>query len=360
MLNRIFEYVWHKRAELWTAERRVHFERQCSGLRVVLLKEGERQTGREKEKEKRRAPIKTDQRVFSHSFSLSLWRTLTFSSPLLYNVGRFCVDPENKQHSGGEGDLFALTVLASTVVIRTSASKRKRNREERIEEKICSSHVHSSLFLQYTYIGTPTREYMSNTRSEREHVHTNNKRIWTIGERIWSDEKWLLTIHFLPLFGCWLISLNVLKRGETHTNVYKVGKHVYKKWVWKKQVEILLASTLLIMIKLIKHNPFAHHHNFNLSNIFIKCERILNINRKITLNDQKIKTLNKTNSKKMKEIIRNFDKKKLVFIIKKYLVQVSTLLTLYLKYLDGCHYLYLPSMIKHTFFFIMIELQLVE
>jgi hypothetical protein len=62
---------------------------------------------------------------------------------------RFCVDPENKQYNGGEGDLFALTLLA---MVRSSASKRKRNREGRIEEKICSSHVHSSLFLQYTYI----------------------------------------------------------------------------------------------------------------------------------------------------------------------------------------------------------------
>jgi len=161
---------------------------------------------RQREKEKRRPPIKTDQHVFSHSLSLSLWRTLTFSSPLLYNVGRFCVDPENKQHSGGEGDLFALTLLVTTVVIRSSsASKRKRNREERIEEKICSSHVHSSLFLQYThihiYIGTPSREYMSKTRSERERVHMNNERIWTIEERIRSDEKWLLTTLFCCSLG---------------------------------------------------------------------------------------------------------------------------------------------------------------
>ncbi len=229
--------MWHKRAELWTAERRVHFERQCDGLRVVLLKEGERQTHREREKEKRRPPIKTDQRVFSHS--LSLWRTLTFSSPLLYNVGRFCVDPENKQHSGGEGDLFALTVLASTVVIRTSASKRKRNREERIEEKICSSHVHSSLFLQYIHIhiGTPSREYMSNTRSKRERVHMNNERIWTIKERIRTDEKWLLTILFCCSlsvghyrWSCWKEE----KYIHTHLQGGKTYIYVWKKWVWRK------------------------------------------------------------------------------------------------------------------------------
>lgn len=37
-----------------------------------------------------------------------------------------------------------------TVVIRTSASKRKREIKKKKEEKICSSHVHSSLFLEYT------------------------------------------------------------------------------------------------------------------------------------------------------------------------------------------------------------------
>jgi hypothetical protein len=78
--------------------------------------------------------------------SFSRARALTFSSPLLYNLVRFCVDPENKQYNGGEDDLFALTL------VRSSASKRKRNREGRIEEKICSSHVHSSLFLQYIHI----------------------------------------------------------------------------------------------------------------------------------------------------------------------------------------------------------------
>jgi hypothetical protein len=68
-------------------------------------------------KEKRRPPIKTDQHAFS--YSLSLARALTFSSPLLYNLVRFCVDPENKQYNGGEGDLFALTLLASTIVVRS-------------------------------------------------------------------------------------------------------------------------------------------------------------------------------------------------------------------------------------------------
>jgi hypothetical protein len=171
MLSRIFEYVWHKRAELWTAERRVHFERQCNGLRVVLLKEGERQT--ERERERKRSGGHPSKLTNMHSLILSRARALTFSSPLLYNVVRFCVDPENKQHSGGEGDLFALTLLTSTVVIRSSASKRKRNRGGRIEEKICSSHVHSSLFLQYTstYRNTITRMYVKYNKRTRTWAH---------------------------------------------------------------------------------------------------------------------------------------------------------------------------------------------
>jgi hypothetical protein len=178
---------------LWTA---MQWPSRC-------ITERRRKTDRERERETAAAHQNWPTCILSFSLSPSLWRTLTFSSPLLYNVGRFCVDPENKQHSGGEGDLFALTLLTTTVVIRSSssASKRKRNREERIEEKICSSHVHSSLFLQYTYIGTPSREYMSKTRSERVRVHMSNERIWTIGERIRSDEKWLLTTLFCCTLG---------------------------------------------------------------------------------------------------------------------------------------------------------------
>lgn len=48
----------------------------------------------------------------------------------------------------------------------------------------------------------------------------------------------------------------------------------------EKQVQIFLASTLLIMIELIKHNSFAHHDNFGHSNTLPKCEYILNINIK--------------------------------------------------------------------------------
>lgn len=111
----------------------------------------ERGREREWEKEKRRPPIKTDQRTFS----LSLWRTLTFSSPLLYNVGRFCVDPENKQYSGGEDDLFALTHSFHDhrcySYVHRPANERER-KKERIVEKICSSHVHSSLSLCSIYI----------------------------------------------------------------------------------------------------------------------------------------------------------------------------------------------------------------
>jgi hypothetical protein len=161
--------------------------------------------------------------ILSFSLSLSLWRTLTFSSPLLYNIGRFCVDPENKQYSGGEDDLFALTLLASTVVIRSSASKRKRNREERIEEKICSSHVHSSLFLQYTYRNTIKRIYVK--YKKRTCVHEQRE---DMNDRRKNMKRWKMTTNntFLLFFECWLISLIVLKREEIHTHVYQVGKHI--------------------------------------------------------------------------------------------------------------------------------------
>ncbi len=194
-------------------------------------KEKDRHTEKERKRSGGRPSKLTN--VYSLILSLSLWRTLTFSSPLLYNIGRFCVDPENKQHSGGEDDLFALTVLASTVVIRSSASKRKRNREERIEEKICSSHVHSSLFLQYTYRNTIKRIYVK--YKKRTCVHEQRE---DMNDRRKNMKRWKMTTNntFLLFFECWLISLIVLKREEIHTHVYQVGKHIYEKWVWKKQV----------------------------------------------------------------------------------------------------------------------------
>jgi hypothetical protein len=114
----------------------------------------------------------------------------------------------------------------------------------------------------YIYIGTPSWEYMSNTTSERERVYTKNNRIWTIR----SDEKELLTtLFFAVVLGCWLISLIVLKWGEIDTHVGKVGKYIC---IWRKSDKEtswdFLASTLLIMIKLIRHNLFAYQHNFDL------------------------------------------------------------------------------------------------
>jgi hypothetical protein len=61
------------------------------------------------------------------------------------------------------------------------------------------------------YIGTPSREYMS------ARVHMNNGRIWTIEERIQTDEKWLLHTNntLLLIFeSVGHYRCIVLKRGE--------------------------------------------------------------------------------------------------------------------------------------------------
>ncbi len=80
------------------------------------------------------------------------------------------------------------------------------------------------------------------------------------------------------------IADRVEKRRNIYTHLQGGKTYIYicmkKNECEEKQVQIFLASTLLIMIELIKHNSFAHHDNFGHSNTLPKCEHILNINIK--------------------------------------------------------------------------------
>jgi len=79
------------------------------------------------------------------------------------------------------------------------------------------------------------------------------------------------------------VLVNIADRVEKRRSTYiylQGGKTYIKNECERNKLRFFLASTLLIMIKLIKHNLFAHHDNFNLSNIFAKCEHILDNNQK--------------------------------------------------------------------------------